>query len=178
MTVTLAALEIASEADCLALPATIPERTRRTPKVTTVFEYTFSRRRIAESPAIVRSPSDTLPILRALIGERETERLAVLWLDAKLHIIGSEIVYVGNVSAALVRVGELFRGAVRVNATAIIVAHNHPSGDPTPSPDDMHLTAAVLAAGRLLDIELLDHLILGEEGSFTSLRDRGIPCDR
>ena len=76
------------------------------------------------------------------------------------------------------RVGELFRGAVRVNATAIIVAHNHPSGDPTPSPDDMHLTAQVLAAGRLLDIALLDHLILGEDGTFTSLRDRGIPFDR
>jgi DNA repair protein RadC len=144
----------------------------------TIFEYTFTRRRIAESPAVVRSPSDTLPILRDLIGDRETERLAVLWLDTKLHVIGSEIVYVGNVSAALVRVGELFRGAVRVNATSIILAHNHPSGDPTPSPDDLHLTATALAAGRLLDIELLDHLILGEEGTFTSLRDLGIPFDR
>lgn len=144
----------------------------------TIYEYTFHRRRIAESPATVRSPSDTLPILRDLIGDRETERLAVLWLDTKNHVIGSEIVYVGNVSAALVRVGELFRGAVRVNATAIIVAHNHPSGDPTASPDDMHLTAQVLAAGRLLDIALLDHLILGGEGTFTSLRDRGIPFDR
>jgi DNA repair protein RadC len=144
----------------------------------TIYEYTFSRRRIAETPAIVRSPSDTLPILRDLIGDRETERLAVLWLDTKLHIIGAEVVYIGNVPAALVRVGELFRGAVRVNATAMILAHNHPSGDPTPSPDDMNLTAEVLAAGRLLDIELLDHLILGEEGTFTSLRDRGIPFDR
>ena len=147
-------------------------------RAVTIYEYTFTRRRIAESPAIVRSPRDTLPILRDLIGDRETERLAVLWLDTKNHVIGSEIVYVGNVSAALVRVGELYRGAVRVNATAIIVAHNHPSGDPTPSPDDMHLTAEVLAAGRLLDIALLDHLILGEEGTFTSLRDRGIPFDR
>jgi DNA repair protein RadC len=134
----------------------------------TIYEYTFSRRRIAESPAVVRSPSDTLPLLRDLIADSETERLAVLWLDTKLHLIGAEVVYIGNVSAALVRVGELFRGAVRVNATAIILAHNHPSGDPTPSPDDM----------RLLDIELLDHLILGEEGTFTSLRDRGIPFDR
>ncbi len=177
MTAKLAVPEMTSEADRLALRATDPGRTRRTPGVMTIFEYAYTRRRIAESPAVVRSPGDTLPILRALIGDRETERLAVLWLDTKLHVIGSEIVYVGNVSSALVRVGELFRGAVRVNATAIIVAHNHPSGNPTPSPDDLHLTAEVLAAGRLLDIELLDHLILGEGSTVTSLRDRGIPFD-
>ena len=110
----------------------------------TIFEYTFTRRRIAESPAVVRSQSDTLPILRALIGDRETERLAVLWLDTKHHVIGSEVVYVGNVSASLVRVGELFRGAVRVNATAIIVAHNHPSGDPTG-----HVKSVVIAESTI-----------------------------
>jgi len=144
----------------------------------TIFEYTFTRRRISESPATVRAPADTLPVLRDLIGERETERLAVLWLDTRNHVIGSEVVYIGNVSAALVRVGELFRGAVRVNAKAIILGHNHPSGDPTPSPDDLHLTAEALAAGRLLDIDLLDHLILGEEGTYVSLRDRGVSFDR
>jgi len=77
----------------------------------------------------------------------------------------------------LVRVGELFRFAVRVNAASIMLAHNHPSGDPTPSPDDLHLTAAVLAAGRMLDIQLLDHIIVGDD-AYTSLRDRGINFDR
>ena len=61
-------------------------------------------------------------------------------------------VYQGNVVGALVRVGELFRDAVRSNAAGVILVHNHPSGDPTPSPDDLHLTAEALAAGRLLDI--------------------------
>ena len=85
--------------------------------------------------------------------------------------------YVGNVSASLVRVGELFRDAVRVNAAGIILVHNHPSGDPTPSPDDLHLTAEAIAAGRLLDIDVLDHLVVGHD-AFVSLRDRGIAFDR
>jgi DNA repair protein RadC len=86
-------------------------------------------------------------------------------------------VYQGNVSASLVRVGELFRDAVRLNATGLILVHNHPSGDPTPSPDDLHLTAEALAAGRLLDIQLLDHLVIGHD-AYVSLRDRGVAFDR
>ena len=86
-------------------------------------------------------------------------------------------VYQGNVSTALVRVGELFRDAVRRHAAGIIVVHNHPSGDPTPSPEDLHLTAEAVAAGRLLDVPVLDHLIIGHD-AFVSLRDRGITFDR
>ncbi len=86
-------------------------------------------------------------------------------------------VYQGNVSAALVRVAELFRDAVRIHAAGVIVVHNHPSGDPEPSADDLHLTAEAIAAGRLLDIALLDHVILAGD-SFVSLRDRGVAFDR
>ena len=86
-------------------------------------------------------------------------------------------VYTGNVSASLVRVGELFRDAVRLDAAGIILVHNHPSGDPTPSPDDLHLTAETLAAGRLLDIDLLDHLVISHD-AYVSLRDRGVSFDR
>ena len=86
-------------------------------------------------------------------------------------------VYQGNVSSSLVRVGELFRDAVRLNAAGVILVHNHPSGDPTPSPDDLHLTAEALAAGRLLDIALLDHLVIGHD-AYASLRDRGVSFDR
>ncbi|HEX7948875.1 MAG TPA: JAB domain-containing protein [Candidatus Limnocylindrales bacterium] len=85
--------------------------------------------------------------------------------------------YQGNVSASLVRVGELFRDAVRLDAAGVILVHNHPSGDPTPSPDDLHLTAEALAAGRLLDIDLLDHLVIGHD-AYVSLRDRGVSFDR
>ena len=80
-------------------------------------------------------------------------------------------------SSSLVRVGELFRDAVRLNAAGVILVHNHPSGDPTPSPDDLHLTAEALAAGRLLDIDLLDHLVIGHD-AYVSLRDRGVAFDR
>ena len=82
-----------------------------------------------------------------------------------------------RVSSSLVRVGELFRDAVRLNAAGVILVHNHPSGDPTPSPDDLHLTAEALAAGRLLDIQLLDHLVIGHD-AYVSLRDRGVAFDR
>jgi DNA repair protein RadC len=70
-------------------------------------------------------------------------------------------------------VGELFKGAVRRNAATIIVAHNHPSGDPTPSPDDIAVTRAIVEAGKLLDIEVLDHLVIGG-GKFVSLKQRGL----
>ena len=90
---------------------------------------------------------------------------------------GKTTVYQGNVSSSLVRVGELFRDAVRLNAAGVILVHNHPSGDPTPSPDDLHLTAEALAAGRLLDIAMLDHLVIGHD-AYISLRDRGVAFDR
>jgi len=82
-------------------------------------------------------------------------------------------VYQGNVSTSVVRIGELFRDAVRRNASGLILVHNHPSGDPTPSPDDLHLTAEAVAAGRLLDVAVLDHLIIGHD-AYVSLRDRGV----
>ena len=98
-------------------------------------------------------------------------------LNTKNAVLAAPTVYQGNVSTALVRVGELFRDAVRQHAAGIIVVHNHPSGDPTPSPDDLHLTAETVAAGRLLDVPVLDHLIIGHD-AYVSLRDRGIAFDR
>ena len=100
-----------------------------------------------------------------------------MMLDTKNHVLRVATVYQGNVSSSLVRVGELFRDAVRLNAAGVILVHNHPSGDPTPPPDDLHLTAEALAAGRLLDIQLLDHLVIGHD-AYVSLRDRGVAFDR
>ena len=119
----------------------------------------------------IRAPSDVADRLLLRMGGLEREELVVLVLNTKNVVIRSITVYQGNVSASLVRVGELFRDAVRLNASGVILVHNHPSGDPTPSPDDLHLTAEALAAGRLLDIELLDHLVIGRD-TFVSLRDR------
>ena len=106
------------------------------------------------------------------MGRLEREELRVVVLNAKNVVLRVVTVYQGNVSSSLVRVGELFRDAVRLNASRVILVHNHPSGDPTPSPDDLHLTAEALAAGRLLDIDVLDHLVVGHD-AWVSLRDRG-----
>ena len=111
------------------------------------------------------------------MGRLEHEELRVVLLNTKNVVLRVATVYQGNVASSLVRVGELYRDAVRLNASALILVHNHPSGDPTPSPDDLHLTAEALAAGRLLDIQLLDHLVVGHD-AWVSLRDRGVAFDR
>jgi DNA repair protein RadC len=125
----------------------------------------------------IRAPRDVADRLLPEMARLEREELRVLLLNAKNGVIRQSTVYVGNVSAALVRVAELFRDAVRTHAAGLIVVHNHPSGDPEPSPDDLHLTAEAIAAGRLLDIPLLDHVILAADG-YVSLRDRGVTFDR
>jgi hypothetical protein len=126
---------------------------------------------------VIRTPRDLADLLVDEMSTLEREELRVALLNTKNRVLAVETVYLGNVSAALVRVGELFTSAIRMNAAGVILVHNHPSGDPTPSPDDLHLTAEALAAGRLLDIELLDHIVVGG-GTFVSLRDRGIAFSR
>ncbi len=135
--------------------------------------------RLATSSGITThgSPRDVADRLILQMGRLEREELRVVMLNTKNVVLRVATVYVGNVSSSLVRVGELFRDAVRLNASAVILVHNHPSGDPTPSPDDLHLTAEALAAGRLLDIDLLDHLVIGHD-AYVSLRDRGVSFDR
>jgi DNA repair protein RadC len=125
----------------------------------------------------LRSPRDVYDHLGVDMAALEREELRVLLLNTKNLVTRVVTAYAGNVSASLVRVGELFRDAVRQDAAGIVLVHNHPSGDPTPSPDDLHLTAEALAAGRLLDIDLLDHLVIAS-GGYVSLRDRGIAFDR
>jgi DNA repair protein RadC len=136
--------------------------------------------RIAISPPTgwsVCSPQDVYTHLGVELAALEREELRIILLNTKNVVLRVVTAYAGNVSASLVRVGELFREAVRDDVTSVILVHNHPSGDPTPSPDDLHLTAAALAAGRLLDIHVLDHVVVSS-GGYTSLRDRGVSFDR
>jgi DNA repair protein RadC len=145
-----------------------------------VAAFELGRRSLADWPAgrwSIRGPGDVADRLILQMGRLEREELRVVMLDTKNHVLRVATVYQGNVSASLVRIGELFRDAVRLNAASVILVHNHPSGDPTPSPDDLHLTAEALAAGRLLDISLLDHLVIGHD-AYVSLRDRGVAFDR
>ena len=145
-----------------------------------VAAFELGRRLLADWPAArwtIRGPADVAERLILQMGRLEREELRVVILDTKNHVLRVAMLYQGNVSSSLVRVGELFRDAVRLNAASVILVHNHPSGDPTPSPDDLHLTAEALAAGRLLDIAVLDHLVIGHD-AYTSLRDRGVAFDR
>ena len=103
----------------------------------------------------------------------EQEHLRVLLLDRRNRVLEVVEVYKGSVNSSQVRVGELFKDAIRANASAVIVAHNHPSGDPTPSPDDVAVTRAIVQAGKLLDIDVLDHLVIGQ-GRWVSLKERGL----
>ena len=147
-------------------------------QLTAAFE--LGRRLMADWPTgrwTIRSPHDVADRLLLQMGRLEREELRVVLLNTKNVVLRVVTVYQGNVSSSLVRVGELFRDAVRLNASGLILVHNHPSGDPTPSPDDLHLTAEALAAGRLLDIDVLDHLVVGHD-AWVSLRDRGVSFDR
>jgi DNA repair protein RadC len=145
-----------------------------------VAAFELGRRSLADSGVArwtIRSPADVASRLGPQLAALEREELHVLLLNAKNAVERQVLVYRGNVSAALVRVGELFRDAVRSHAVGLIVVHNHPSGDPEPSPDDVHLTAEAIAAGRLLDVAVLDHVVIARDG-YVSLRDRGIAFDR
>ncbi|HEX7195549.1 MAG TPA: DNA repair protein RadC [Candidatus Limnocylindria bacterium] len=123
-------------------------------------------------PWLIRTPGDVAEPLLDAMGALEREELRVLLLDTKNVVTAERTVYRGNLAGSSVRVGEVYRDAVRSCAAAIIVAHNHPSGDPGPSGEDLRITAELAEAGRLLDIELLDHLVIGR-GRWTSLRALG-----
>jgi DNA repair protein RadC len=125
-----------------------------------------------ERPAI-HSPADAAALLQFPMGALDQEELRVLLLDTRNRVLQIETVYRGSVNSSQVRVGELFKAAIRRNATAIIVAHNHPSGDPAPSPDDVAVTRAMVQAGKLLDVDVLDHIIIGM-GRFVSMKERGL----
>ncbi len=171
----LTGLARASELELATLPGV---GTARSAQLVAAFE--LGRRLMADWPSgrwSISSPRDVADRLILQMGRLEREELRVVILDTKNHVLRVQTVYQGNVSSSLVRVGELFRDAVRLNAASVILVHNHPSGDPTPSPDDLHLTAEALAAGRLLDIGLLDHLVIGHD-AYVSLRDRGVAFDR
>jgi len=136
----------------------------------------LGRRMLLASPdnrPILRSPADVAQLMIAEMAHLEQEHFRALYLDTRNRLLGTETVYVGSLNASHIRVSEVFREAVKRNCAAIIVVHNHPSGDPTPSPEDVEVTRQLVAAGSLLDIEVLDHLIVGQQ-RFVSLRERGL----
>ncbi|NWG22493.1 MAG: DNA repair protein RadC [Chloroflexi bacterium] len=121
----------------------------------------------------IRSPGDAAQLMQIEMSHLDQEQLRAICLDTKNRVQKIQTVYVGSLNTSMVRIGEVFKEAVRLNSAAIIVVHNHPSGDPSPSPEDVLVTRQMIEAGRLLDIDLLDHLVIGA-GRFVSMRERGL----
>ena len=138
-------------------------------------------RRIAslapEERAQISCPQDAASLLAAEMEPLVQENLVVLLLNTRNQVVARRTIYIGTVNSSAVRPAEVIRPAIRENAPSIIVAHNHPSGDPTPSPEDISVTRDLAAAGKLMDIELLDHLIIGHGGRFTSLKEKRLGFD-
>jgi len=120
----------------------------------------------------INSPSDAAALCSDM-STFDVEHLRVIMLNTKNMVLGIADVYKGSVNSSQVRVGEVFRPALQRNASGIIIAHNHPSGDATPSPDDVAVTRALVQAGKLLDIQPLDHVVIGH-GKWVSLKERGL----
>jgi len=125
-----------------------------------------------ERPSI-SSPKDVADLLTFFIGSLDHEELWVVCLNIRNQVICLVQLYKGSVNSSQVRVAEVFRQSIAENSPAIILAHNHPSGDPTPSPDDVAVTRAIVQAGKLLDINVLDHLVICRD-RWISLKERGL----
>lgn len=120
--------------------------------------------------AVIEDVDDAAEALGEHLAGADREHLAILMLDAKNQLLGVHTVSIGVLTGALVTPREVFKAAILANAASVIVGHNHPSGDPTPSPEDYLVTERLRASGELLDIPVADHVVLGAHGSFTSLR--------
>ena len=121
----------------------------------------------------IHSPGDAAQILMPMLAHREQEYMVVMPLDTRNRMLDVVEVYHGSLNSSMVRIGELFKPALQRNAAAILIAHNHPSTDPTPSPEDVSVTRAVVQAGKLLDVSVLDHLVIGLS-RWVSLKEKGL----
>lgn len=121
----------------------------------------------------VRCPQDVADLLAPEMEALPQEKLRVILLDTRNRVLDVVMVYQGSVNTAMARMAELFREAIVANAPSVVLVHNHPSGDPEPSPEDVRLTKDAAQAAQLLSIDLLDHVILGQ-GRFLSLKERGV----
>lgn len=138
--------------------------------------FELGRRLMIECPTEkdkIRSPADAYNLLAGEMATYEQEHFVVFSLSTRNEIIAKTVVYKGSLNTMVVRIGEVFREAIKRNAAAIIVAHNHPSGDPSPSPEDVKVTEQIVQGGLLLDIEVLDHIIVGQS-RYISLKERGL----
>jgi DNA repair protein RadC len=122
---------------------------------------------------VVEDVEDAAAVISEYLAHEDREHFVVLMLDAKNKVLGIHTASIGTLMAALVEPREVFKAAILANAASIVVGHNHPSGDPTPSPEDHAVTEMLREAGKLLRIEVLDHVVVGEWGRHVSIRKSG-----
>ncbi len=125
----------------------------------------LGRRTLAHAPAArvqLRTPRDAAAYLLPTFGARPVEHFGVVLLDGKHRVLATTVLSVGTANATVVEPRDVFREAILGGATAVVIFHNHPSGDPSPSPDDVALTTRLAAAGTLMGVALVDHLVLGD----------------
>ncbi len=136
----------------------------------------LGRRTVSTTPNdldVVNNKADAVRLLSHLRGLKQ-ELFCVIFLDVKNQVIRHEDIHKGTLSMSVVGAREIYRAALREGAASIIVAHNHPSGDPEPSPEDIDATLKLVEVGKLLDIRLLDHLIIGDSNRWVSLAEKGV----
>ena len=127
----------------------------------------------SDDPPSITTPKDVHDLLGPEMSRLAQEQLRVLLMDTKNNVVGQRVIYQGNVNSSMVRPAEVLRPAVIEAVPSIIVSHNHPSGDPTPSPEDVTCTRELSQAAKLLGVELLDHIVIGGK-KFVSLKERGL----
>ncbi|MDF2961923.1 MAG: repair protein RadC [Paenibacillus sp.] len=121
----------------------------------------------------VRSPKDAADLLMEDLRYLQKEHFVCLFLNTKNHVIGQETLSMGSLNASIVHPREVFRAAIKRSSAAIICAHNHPSGDPTPSSEDIQMTQRLVEAGDIVGIDVLDHIVIGDQ-KFVSLKEQGL----
>ncbi|TBL69786.1 RadC family protein [Paenibacillus thalictri] len=125
------------------------------------------------SPFIIRSPKDAADYLMPELRYLQQERFCLLHLNTKNHLIQKDIISIGTLNSAIVHPREVFRAAIKRSSASILLAHNHPSGDPSPSQEDISLTKRLVEVGEVVGIEVLDSLIIGDN-RFLSLKEQGL----
>lgn len=132
----------------------------------------LARTRLPEAQTI-RSPHDAADLLMEQLRYLHKEHFVCLFLNTKNHIIAQETLSIGSLNASIVHPREVFRAAIKCSSASVVCAHNHPSGDPTPSPEDIRMTERLCRAGDIVGIDVLDHIVIGD-GKFVSLKEQGL----
>ncbi len=142
-------------------------------QIAAVFELARKLEGFTDEPKRkIRSPADVYSLLYPKMREHKRERLVALLLDTKNHVLREEVISIGSLNANIVHPREVFKAALMESCASVILSHNHPSGDPTPSREDIAVTEKLVEGGKLLGIDVLDHVVIGD-GRYVSLKDEG-----